>query len=102
MQFMFSSAFSFNSDISGWNVSKVDDMETMFYSATIFNQNLGEWYVVLNSTEIDASGAPGVVGTISAQNTILRGQATYGIGAGEDSGSFNVHRRIGPEHDRDA
>ena len=90
MQFMFSSAFSFNSDISGWNVSKVDDMETMFYSATTFNQNLGEWYVVLNSTEIDASGAPGVVGTISAQNTILRGQATYGIGAGEDSGSFNV------------
>ena len=90
MESMFQSAASFNQDISGWDVSSVRFMNDMFTDATNFDQNLGEWYVVLNSTEIDAGDAPGVVGTISAQNTILRGQATYGIGAGEDSGSFNV------------
>ena len=87
---MFSGAAAFNQDISGWNVSGVINMEDMFLDATAFNQNLGNWYVVLNSTEIDAGDAPGVVGTISAQNTILAGQATYGIGTGGDSTSFNI------------
>ena len=90
MENMFGGATAFNSDISGWDVSGVLNMNGMFTGATSFQQNLGEWYIVLNSTEIDASGAPGVVGTISAQNTILRGQATYGIGTGGDLASFNI------------
>ena len=90
MRSMFSGASSFNQPLNDWNVSSATDMDFMFFQANDFDQNLGEWYVVLNSTEIDASGAPGVVGTISAQNMILRGQATYGIGAGGDSGSFNI------------
>ena len=90
MEDMFRGAAAFNQDISTWDVSSVRFMGGMFTDATNFDQNLGEWYVVLNSTEIDAAGAPGIVGTISAQNSILRGQATYGIGAGGDSGSFNI------------
>ena len=31
---------SFNGDISGWNVSQVTDMGSMFYGATSFNQSL--------------------------------------------------------------
>ena len=91
MEGMFRGAAAFNQDISGWDVSSVRFMDGMFTDATNFDQNLGEWYVVLNSAEIDAAGAPGVVGTISAQNPFLRSQSiTYGIGAGGDSGSFNI------------
>ena len=90
MKDMFRSAASFNADISGWNVSSVTNMDNMFNGATAFDQNLGGWYVVLNSTSINAADAPGVVGTISAQNPTLGNQATYGIGAGGDSGSFNI------------
>ena len=88
---MFHGAAAFNQDISTWDVSSVRFMNDMFIDATNFDQNLGEWYVVLNSAEIDAAAAPGIVGTISAQNQFLRGQSiTYGIGAGGDSGSFNI------------
>ena len=90
MNSMFEHAASFNQPLDTWNVSLVTNMGSMFFGATDFEQNLGTWYVVLNSTEIDASGAPGAVGTISAQNTILRGQATYGIGAGGDPTSFDI------------
>ena len=86
MEGMFN-ATAFNQDISSWNVSAV---ASMFEGATSFDQNLGKWYVVLDGTEIDAGDAPGVVGTISAQNTILANQATYGIGTGGDSTSFNI------------
>ena len=90
MEGMFQGATAFNQDISTWDVSSVRFMNDMFADATNFDQNLGEWYVVLNSTSIDAGDAPGTVGTISAQNSILAGQATYGIGMGGDSGSFNI------------
>ena len=90
MASMFEGATAFNGDISGWNVSAVTSFSGMFQGATSFDQNLGEWYIVLNSTEIDAGDAPGVVGSISAQNSILAGQATYGIGMGGDSTSFNI------------
>jgi surface protein len=103
---MFSGASSFNQPLNDWNVSSATDMDFMFFQANDFDQNLGEWYVVLNSTEIDASAAaPGIVGTISAQNQFLRGQnPTYAIGMGGDSGSFNRRARrggndIGAEHD---
>ena len=91
MRDMFNGAEDFNQDISGWNVSNVANMADMFNGATAFRQNLGDWYIVLNSTSINAADAPGIVGTISAQNPVLDGQnPTYAIGTGGDSGSFNI------------
>ena len=91
MRDMFNGAGDFNQDISGWNVSNVANMADMFNGATVFRQNLGDWYIVLNSTSINAADAPGIVGTLSAQNSFLDGQnPTYAIGTGGDSGSFNI------------
>lgn len=36
---------NFNSDISGWNVSNVEDMLGSFYYNTSFNQDIGSWDV---------------------------------------------------------
>jgi len=43
MEQMFRYTKNFNSDISGWDVSKVSNMEGMFENARSFNQDLGEW-----------------------------------------------------------
>jgi surface protein len=44
LSYMFKGATSFNSaNITGWNVSKVADMSSMFYGATAFNQNISSW-----------------------------------------------------------
>lgn len=63
----------------------------MFDSATSFDQNLDDWYVVIDSASIDRADIPGVVGTISAQNTFLNGQnPTYRIEPGGDSDRFEI------------
>ena len=36
---------SFNQDISGWDVSNVTDMSSMFSRAASFNQDIGGWDV---------------------------------------------------------
>ncbi|MHC5121734.1 MAG: BspA family leucine-rich repeat surface protein [Planctomycetota bacterium] len=43
MSGMFSAAFTFNSDISGWDISSVTDMSNMFGGASAFNQDIGSW-----------------------------------------------------------
>ncbi|CAL6336476.1 unnamed protein product [Bathycoccus prasinos] len=43
MQSMFYSAFAFNQDIGGWNTEKVTNMQYMFYSASAFNQDISSW-----------------------------------------------------------
>ena len=45
MSRMFFTATVFNQDISGWNVSRVTDMSYMFSSATVFNQDISGWNV---------------------------------------------------------
>ena len=91
MSSMFRGAASFNRDISGWNVSSVEYMSSMFIGAASFEQNLGKWYVTANGTSIAAADVPGIVGTISAQNAFLDGQdPAYGIGAGADSEHFVI------------
>ncbi len=45
MSYMFRSASSFNGDLSGWDVSSVTNMIQMFNVATSFNQDLSGWCV---------------------------------------------------------
>ena len=92
MHGMFSGAASFNQPLDSWNVSSVTDMYGMFWFASSFNQNLGKWYIVLDNMTIDYDDAPGIVGSVSAQNSFLDGQnPVYGIGLGGDSDSFELN-----------
>jgi surface protein len=43
MDGMFYGAKNFNSDISNWNIARVTNMESMFESASKFNQTLCPW-----------------------------------------------------------
>jgi surface protein len=43
MTLMFSNAIKFNSDISGWDTSNVTDMSYMFYNVKNFNSDISRW-----------------------------------------------------------
>ena len=45
MNRMFNNEYSFNRDISSWDVSNVTDMTGMFYNASSFNQDIRSWDV---------------------------------------------------------
>ena len=87
---MFENASSFNQPLNDWNVSSVIYMGNMFDGATAFDQNLGTWYVVPDSTSIARSDVPGVVGSISAQNTDLDGHSPVYNVTGSDSTRFAI------------
>ena len=38
---------TFNEDISGWDVSSVTNLSGIFWNATIFNQPLEDWNILL-------------------------------------------------------
>jgi bacterial surface protein 26-residue repeat len=42
---LFDGENTFNANITGWDVSSVNDMEWMFYDASAFNQDIGGWDV---------------------------------------------------------
>ena len=88
---MFSNARNFNSDISGWNVSKVTNMNTMFTAAFSFNQNLGNWVRCACDLIYNAVTQSLRVTTIAAQNLVLDGHSpNYGIGTDGDSALFDM------------
>lgn len=55
---MFKNCTKFNSDISGWDTSRVTDMTSMFDNCHIFNQPIGSWNTskveTLSSTFLEA------------------------------------------------
>ena len=88
---MFRFATSFNQPLSNWNVSAVTSIGNMFGGASSFDQNLGNWYVTLDDTSIDRTAVPGTVGSISAQNSQLKGhEPVYGIGDSSDENHFVI------------
>ncbi len=91
MRLLFYNATSFNQPLNSWDVSSVTDMTGMFANAISFDQNLGDWYITIDSVSIGRADIPGVVGTISAQNSFLDGQnPTYMIEPGGDSDRFEI------------
>ena len=90
MNSMFFKALLFDQPLNSWNVSSVTDMGGMFARATNFNQNLGNWYVVPDSVSIASSNVPGIVGSISAQNTALDGHSPVYNVTGSDPTRFTI------------
>ena len=45
MDYMFFNCKSFNQDISNWDVSNVTNMRSMFYACKYFNQDISQWSV---------------------------------------------------------
>ena len=62
---MFADARSFNQPLNKWNVSKVTDMDSLFWGATSFNKPLNKWNV-FNVTDMK-----GMFGNASSFNQPL-------------------------------
>jgi surface protein len=69
MESMFSSATAFNQDIGDWIVSSVTDMIYMFEEATSFNQDIGSWDV----SNVTDRGMRGMFQDATAFNQDLSG-----------------------------
>ena len=65
MSYMFNGASSFNSDVSKWDVSRVTNMWQMFYGASSFDQKLcGEAWVHSKADKYEMfSRSPGSIST---------------------------------------
>ena len=67
---MFNGAASFNSDISGWDVSRITDLTSLFQGATSFNQNISGWNTsAVTSLQSTFNGATSFNQPIGSWNT---------------------------------
>jgi surface protein len=95
MNQMFKDAYSFNTDISGWDVSGVTLMNSTFENAAAFNQNIGSWNVS-NVTEMNSifKGCTAFNQDISGWNTAnVNNMGLMFAGASafnQDIGSWNT------------
>ncbi len=70
MQSMFQSATAFNQDINHWDTSKIRSMNSMFAGASAFNQDIGDWDTgAVNNMLSMFSGARAFNQNIGAWNT---------------------------------
>jgi surface protein len=80
MSNMFSQASSFNGDLSKWDVSEVTDMSYMFASASSFNGDLSKWDVskVTDMSDMfyQASSFNGDLSKWNVSNSTLEGMLT--------------------------
>jgi Mycoplasma protein of unknown function, DUF285 len=112
---MFSYNPVFNSNLAGWQVQKLSSLNTMFYDATSFNQNLCDWRTRLTSGAVfgqafqntlcpsQSDPNPATVGpycaicpTLGFQNRAeLRNAVIDAQAAGSDCGAV-VYQTYGP------
>jgi surface protein len=99
MSSMFESTV-FNQPLSGWNVSNVTNMSSMFgcnIAETLFNQDIGNWNIsgVTNFTDFMVYKTPATFST-SNLNSIYNGWSTKNphIGLSIDFGSINYTTSI--------
>ncbi|KAF3983433.1 MAG: DUF285 domain-containing protein, partial [Methylococcales symbiont of Hymedesmia sp. n. MRB-2018] len=81
MQFMFFSTGVFNDNISNWDVSSVTNMNSMFSGASDFNQDIGDWVVS------NVENMQGMFGATSNFNQDISRWDVSSIGSSEIPGS---------------
>ena len=64
VQAMFRSASAFNSDLSSWNVEKVEDFGYMFKSASSYNSDMSFWNMISLKYKTEMLFGSGVTRTI--------------------------------------
>jgi len=94
LEFAFNGASIFNDDISSWNTTNVNNMNSLFMNATAFNQDIGNWDVS-NVTDMDClfDGATVFNQDIRAWNTenVTTMQALFASSAfNQDISSWDV------------
>ena len=97
MSGVFSNAFTFNQDISSWDVSNVSNMTSMFLNAYDFNQDISNWDVS-NVTDMrnmfgDAYAFNQDIGGWDVSNvTLIKGMFYRALVFNQDIGSWNISK----------
>jgi hypothetical protein len=52
---MFENAYTFNQNLSSWDVANVENTTRIFGNATSFNQNLCPWGLVMETAQVDVA-----------------------------------------------
>ena len=95
MVYMFSNNYTFNQPIGSWNVSSVTNMSYMFRTASAFNQPIGSWNVS-NVTNMSymffvASAFNSPIDSWNVSNvTTMAGMFAYATAFNQNIGSWNV------------